>query len=249
MITGYNPLFHPELPWFRGPPPRLGCLACHGIPGRSLPSRGVIGVIQHGKNRQFSSNEKLYTYIYIYTYVYRYTDMWHRIVYILVWRRWREGYICIYIYTYTCICYRYVVILKFWSRLWISQSHYHFDSLLFDISTFFLLQHDCLCTYIYIYICLWIAHTGREGFTLLNMATRHYKRTRTIGPTNRANAIFEDWSSIRQLVCLTNKRGYRTTQDSDATSHPWELWTATMRVLAKNKLRIFPDWFNSKSRL
>ena len=101
---------------------------------------------------QMRSYTYIYIYIYIYTYVYRYSDMWHRIVYILVWRRWREGYICIYIYTYTCICYRYVVILKFWSRLWISRSHYHFDSLLFDISIFFLLQHDCLCTYIYIYI-------------------------------------------------------------------------------------------------
>jgi len=151
MITGYNPFFHPELPWFRGPPPRLGCLACHGIPGRSLPSRGVIGVIQHGKNRQFSSNEKLYTYIYIRMFI----DI--QICDIELYTSWSEGDggkdTYVYIYTYTCICYRYVVILKFWSRLWISQSHYHFDSLLFDISTFFLLQHDCLCTYIYISVC------------------------------------------------------------------------------------------------
>ena len=83
------------------------------VTGYQAACRALIGVIQHGKNRQFSSNEKLYIYIYI-IYIRMFIDI--QICDIELCTSCSEGDggkdTYVYIYTYTCICYRYVVILK-----------------------------------------------------------------------------------------------------------------------------------------
>jgi hypothetical protein len=142
---------------------------------------------------------------YIHIYIRMFIDI--QICDIELYTSWSEGDggkdTYVYIYTYTCICYRYVVILKFWSRLWISQSHYHFDSLLFDISTFFLLQHDCLCTYIYIYLSVncayrpWGVHPAEHGYKTLQKNQNYW--------TNEQGKRYFRGLVINSATCLFNQ--------------------------------------------